>query len=59
MLAEILSRMGPVTSETVSQGDIFPDSSHTPLPEQRCHLPGHREDLPCPTPTLGGSLGNP
>lgn len=45
MLAEILTRMKPVTSEVVSQGDTLPDSSHTPRPEQRCHLPGHREDL--------------
>lgn len=42
MLAEILSRMEPVTSERVSQGHTLPDSSHTPLPEQRCHLPGQR-----------------
>lgn len=58
MLAEILSRMEPVTAKGVSQGDTLPDSSHIPLPEQRCHLPGHRGDLPCPLPTSECSLGN-
>lgn len=39
MLAEILSRMEPVTSREVNQGDTLPDSPHTPLPGERCRPP--------------------
>ena len=50
MLADLLSRLEPVFSEEVSQGDT---------PRNRAATLQDTEALPCPLPTSESSLGNP